>query len=421
MRFLIFLAGAGLYAQALLSPAEIALNVESFDKVWTTIRDKHWQEKPGGLDWDAVRTEYRPQVERAKTMREARAVLSAMLGRLKQTHFGILAADDYADLEDIPGGDGWTGIDVRVLGNECVVTSVAEGSPAAQAGVRLGWTVDAIDGRKVAPVIERIRKSADHGAELMLYRPLLARLNGRPGSIAEVVFVDGANRRKVMKLARVRPKGELASFGYLPLTLVTLETRKLPENIGFVALNIFLDPARVLPAFGEFVQSCATCKGLIIDLRGNPGGIGAMAMGMAGWLVDTPGKRLGVMQMRDNELKFVIFPRAETFDGPLAILLDGASASTSEIFAGGMKDLGRAKIFGTRSAAAALPSSIEKLPNRDYFQYAQANYISEGGKPLEGIGVIPDFEVRLTREVLLKGRDPVVDAAVQWILKQEKK
>lgn len=83
MRFLTFLLGTGLYAQAVLAPADVALNVASFDKVWTTIKNKHWQDKPGGLDWDAIRAEYRPQVERAKTMREARAAMSAMLGRLK--------------------------------------------------------------------------------------------------------------------------------------------------------------------------------------------------------------------------------------------------------------------------------------------------------------------------------------------------
>ena len=103
------------------------------------------------------------------------------------------------------------------------------------------------------------------------------------------------------------------------------------------------------------------------------------------------------------------------FLGPVAILMDGNSASTSEIMAGGLKDIGRARVFGTRSAAAALPSLIERLPNGDGFQYAIANYISEGGKPLEGLGVTPDEEVKLTREALLAGHDPVVDAALQWI------
>jgi carboxyl-terminal processing protease len=143
-------------------------------------------------------------------------------------------------------------------------------------------------------------------------------------------------------------------------------------------------------------------------------------MGMAGWFIDKPNQLLGTLYMRDTTLKFVVNPRARTFAGPLAILVDGASASTSEILAGGLKDLGRARIFGTRTAAAALPSMFEKLPNGDGFQYAIANYISEGGKPLEGLGVTPDVETPLTREALLEGKDPPLDAAIAWIQRQKK-
>ena len=136
--------------------------------------------------------------------------------------------------------------------------------------------------------------------------------------------------------------------------------------------------------FGNAIKDCQQCRGLIVDLRGNPGGLGAMAMGMAGYLVDQPGLRLGTMYTRDAQLNFAVNPRFPAFAGPVAILLDACSASTSEILAGGLKDLGRARIFGSRSAAAALPSVIERLPNGDGFQYAVGNYVSEGGKPLEG-------------------------------------
>jgi len=188
--------------------------------------------------------------------------------------------------------------------------------------------------------------------------------------------------------------------------------------VEYVGFNMFLDLVHLMANYGDAVSSCLKCEGLIIDLRGNPGGIGGMAMGMAGYLVDKPDQKLGTMQLRDTAIKFVINPRPEVFKGPVAILVDGSSASTSEIFAGGLKDLGRARIFGTRTAAAALPSIIEKLPNGDGFQYAVANYISEGGQALEANGVTPDVEVKLTRKSLLAGHDPVVDAAVDWIKKQ---
>jgi carboxyl-terminal processing protease len=121
------------------------------------------------------------------------------------------------------------------------------------------------------------------------------------------------------------------------------------------------------------------------------------------------------MKTRDTEVKFVVSPRAETFKGPVAILIDGLSASTSEILAGGLQGLGRARVFGSQSAGAALPSAIEKLPNGDGFQYAFANYVSEGGGVLEGSGVTPDVELTPTRAQLLEGKDPVLEAAVEWI------
>jgi carboxyl-terminal processing protease len=83
-----------------------------------------------------------------------------------------------------------------------------------------------------------------------------------------------------------------------------------------------------------------------------------------------------------------------------------------------LKDVKRARIFGTRTAGAALPSVISRLPNGDGFQYAIANYISEGGQPLEGIGVTPDEEVHPTRRQLLAGQDPILDAALDWIQKK---
>jgi carboxyl-terminal processing protease len=146
-----------------------------------------------------------------------------------------------------------------------------------------------------------------------------------------------------------------------------------------------------------------------------------MAMGMAGWFIGQADRHLGTLYMRDSELKLTINPRAMMFSGPLAVLVDEASASTSEILAGGLQDLKRARIFGSRTAAAALPSVFEKLPNGDGFQYATANYISEGGKPLEGLGVTPDEEAPLTRKALLEGRDPARDAAVAWILSRSKR
>jgi carboxyl-terminal processing protease len=393
------------------------VDLDSFEKVWTTVRDKHWQAKPGGLDWQAIHDEYRPKVEKAASHDAARAVMQEMLGRLKQSHFAIIPATVYSVLDDDAGGPGVTGIDARVLDGQAVVTDVDPGSSAEKQGVRPGWVIERTHGIDLEPLIKQARSNpAVH--ELQLTRAVLARLSGPIGGTLDVAFLDGASKSVELRLDLTLPRGTLATFGNLPAQPVWFESKRL-RSTSYVRFNLFLDLPRVMASFQQTVESCKPCDGMIIDLRGNPGGIGGMAMGMAGFLVDKPNQRLGTMYLRDSTLNFVVNPRAKVLSGPVAVLVDSCSASTSEIFAGGLKDLGRARVFGTRTAAAALPSAFERLPNGDGFQYAVANYISQGGQPLEGLGVTPDEVVELTRTALLAGHDAVVDTALNWIRRQK--
>jgi carboxyl-terminal processing protease len=406
---------------AALTPEQRQLSLQSFEYVWTAIRDKHWQTKPGGLDWQAIHDEFKPQIEAADSMDAVRAVMSQMLARLHQTHFAIVPADLYSNVDGSRGSEATTGIDVRVAGSQVLVTSVEAGSSAAAQGVRPGWEILKIAGADVAPLVAKLNETYAGSTlrDLMLRRTILARLDGGASHSVTVEFLDGTGQQLAKVLAQGSPQGDLVQFGYLTPMHVWIKASRTGGDIGYVAFNVFLDPPHIMTAFGDAVESCQKCDGFIVDLRGNPGGIGIMAMGMAGWFISQPDQKLGTLYMRENTLKFVVNPRLMPFAGPLAILVDGASASTSEIMAEGLKDLGRARVFGTKTAGAALPSLFEKLPDGDGFQYAIANYISEGGKPLEGLGVTPDVETPINREALLTGKDPALDAAVAWI-KQKK-
>lgn len=395
--------------------AQRQLALDSFERVWTTIRDTHWEKNPAGLDWQAIHDEFRPKVAKAANMDEARVAIREMLARLHQTHFALFPATVYDAVREDSAGPGAPGIDLRILDKQAVVTGVDPGSGAERAGVRPGWAIQNVRGMDLSPAI-RALTSDPSISDLSLTRAVLARLSGPVGAKVSVAFLDGSNRRVSLDLELAEPRGAPAEFGNLPVQHVWFETKRI-EKTAYIRFNLFLDVTRVIDGFSKAIADCRACDGLVIDLRGNPGGLGAMAMGIAGFLVDKPGLRLGTMYMRTTTLNFVINPRRPSLAGPVAILIDAESASTSEIFAGGLKDLARARVFGTRSAAAALPSLIERLPNGDGFQHAIANYISEGGQSLEGSGVSPDVEVKLTRQALLAGRDPVLEAALDWIRK----
>lgn len=419
-RFTLFLVALVCAAQA-LTPEQRKLNIDSFEKVWQTVRDKHWDPRTNGVDWQAVHDELRPKIEAAKTTAEAREVLSGMLGRLHQTHFGIISGDVYSDLESGAGGQETPGLDLRVLGGHAVVTAVDAGSSAEKHGIRPGWEIVGIEGKPLAPALRKIQEEFAKSTllELRLTRAVLDRLRGNGGTPVHVDLLDASDRTVAFDLERGEPRGKLVAFGNLPAQHVWAEWRKVRPDVGYVAFNMFMDAELISKTMQDALEACHECKGFVIDIRGNPGGIGGIATGVAGWFVDQKGLQLGTMKTRTATLNFAVFPRPTPFRGALAVLIDGNSASTSEILAGGLQDIHRARLFGTRTAGAALPSVIERLPNGDGFQYAIANYVSEGGKPLEGVGAIPDVEAPLTRRGLIEGRDAPLDAALAWIGKQK--
>jgi carboxyl-terminal processing protease len=159
-----------------------------------------------------------------------------------------------------------------------------------------------------------------------------------------------------------------------------------------------------------------------MDLRGNPGGVAGMVMGVAGHFTNER-VALGTMRRREAELNFVANPRrvdtqsrpVEPFAGALAILIDGMSVSTSEIFAGGMQAVGRARIFGQTSAGQALPAGTYRLPDGDVLMHVIADFTAAGGTRIEGRGVVPDVTVAIERKALLRGRDPILESAVRWV------
>jgi len=413
------IAGCSRTTAVTLTERQRQQNVASFEQVWSTIRDTHWDPELHGLDWQAIHDELEPEVAQALSVEEARAVMTDMVSRLGQSHFRFIPSDVYDDMNDPDAEsdrDGDAGLDVRIIDSKPIIVSVRKGMPADLLGVHPGWEIVEIDHKPVGPILRKMSDGLEPSPirDLMMARAVSRRLIAEIGKTISIVFLDG-NDHSVEKSIELTPRrGVPFTFPNLPTQHVWLESRKLDDRTGYIAFNMFFDPVRIMPAFGNAVESFHNADAIVIDLRGNPGGLGAMSMGMAGWFFDEKKYHLGTMHMRSSTLQFVINPRAKSFHGRVAILVDGHTGSTAEIFAGGMKDLGRAVVIGSRTVGAALPSTIDRLPNGDGFQHAVADYISVGGEALEGNGVIPDIPVVTTRELLLDGRDPTLDAAVEW-------
>ncbi len=404
--------------------AEVYKAAETFDAVWTIVRDSHFDPTFDLAAWDRVNRELRPKALAAATPGELRAVLRDMLSRLGLSHFAVIPAtpDTPADRGDLGAEPGF---DTRLIDRQLVVSSVEDNGGAAAAGVHNGWVVQSIDGTPAASLLEPVNDAmAPRMAQVEAWRLALTRLRGPYGSSVSVTFADGGGAAITKSIARKGERGQPVTVGTLPTMYVrvssALKTTPGGRKAGVIGFNVWM--AAVDHEFQLAIDQYRAADGIVIDLRGNPGGLAAMVMGIAGHF--TPNRdTLGVMKTRDSELRFNANPRlvnakgerVEPYAGPVAILVDSMTGSASECFAGGMQSLGRARVFGQTTMGQALPALFDKLPNGDVLIHAWGDFVTGTGVRIEGRGVVPDVPVALTRASLLSGRDATLDAALAWI------
>ncbi len=398
----------------------IATQLESFDQVWNKIRQSHWDREMIERTWDQVRDEYRPQIESAKNVKEVRRILNKILDGLGQSHFGIIPFESYSIMEERKrsGGSGFSGLTTRLIDGQLIVTQVAPNSPAHEAGVRPGWEIKKIDDRSAEQIIEKTKKVVEHSAGRLDTYLGLTTDAATTGNIGDKLALELLNEDAdpiTVEFELVQGPGKFARLGHLPPSQVVFDSRELDDNIGYIRFNSFLDAPALIAKYNAALKDFGETDGLVIDLRGNRGGLVILVNGMCGWFVEDR-KSLGSMIFASGPLKLVLNPRKPRFDKPVAVLIDECSISAAEIMAGGLKDIGVARIFGQASAGLVLPSVVNKLPNGDGFQYAVGDYASASGQVLEGEGVQPDEVVVLTRDNLTGNRDPVLDRATDWIV-----
>lgn len=423
---------------------------QSFDIVWATINQFFYDPTFGGVDWNGARQRYEPLVLKAKSDAEVHQLLQLMLNELHQSHFLIIPPeaipqvleDEGDDEEPGPSEPGkkeaakrllkgnaeltqklvtGIGIDVRVIDNVVVVSRVAHGSAAARAGLRPGFVIKKANGKSLERIIAETLQSPLYHAIIRPELPLIlvaGYVNGPPGTSVRLEYLDGRNRPRIVNIKRERLTGEMsAPVGNLPAMYGEVESRRLMPGIGYLRFNAFVPP--LMEKICSALRSMSDARAIIIDLRGNQGGLLGMLSGLSGLLNNEP-VGLGFLETRGGRTPLFAFPQTRPFSGTLAILIDGSTESAAEMFASGMQESHRATIVGETSAGNTLPSTIKELPTGALFQYAFANYHTTGGTLLEGRGVKPDLEVKLSRKALLAGRDPQLEAAIRKVLEQSR-
>ncbi len=414
------------------APYDSAAGVASFDTAWARINATYYDTTFKGHNWLETRRVLRADVERANSNSQVRQAIHEMVGKLGDSHFTLIPSEVFSALRDSSpkSGDGVAGtlgLHIRFLDGRLVVTGVDEGSAAAAAGIHGGWEVVRIGDTESARLLASTRGLADaratRRAELQMAARMEASTFGPAGSIETLELKDGRGDVVVLKVARAPFSGDVVKYGPLPAQYFDLAHHKYSDSdgcVGVVSFTVWMTP--LLPALERAMEQLKGCRGVVLDLRGNTGGVIGLLMGTAGFFVDTA-VSLGTLKARTTELRYLVNPRRSNrhgevvrpYSGTVAILVDKHSASATELFTQGMRDIGRVRVFGDTTAGEALPATLVKLANGDVFMHPIADFHAPNGRRVEATGVVPDYLVPVTRRDLLAGRDAALDAALAWV------
>jgi carboxyl-terminal processing protease len=413
---LCFAVAAPSFAQAVGSRGVNTLAREGrlavFDDVWQTINARYYDPNFHGVDWQAQRAAFRPLAAEAQSAAEFYAVLRGMLRNLQDAHTRVYAPDERFD---------WhrprfisVGLSVREVAGQPVVVQVERGSEAERAGLRVGDTINSIDGRSALNLFaHKLKEQAGSSTPAAArFRAMAMIFEGSRDSIVSVVWTDNKGKERQASLRREWRERD-----------TSLHVRSVGSGYALVQLNAFTPEAAQ-----EFLRlmrgRLREARGLVLDLRSNGGGEAEVMTELASLFLP-PGRSLGQFIDRQGRVAFV--PQTRTnfiftaeplirFQHPLVILTSERTSSAAEIFVAAMTEARRAYIVGGPTCGCVLAiRRRHTLPDGGELYVSEMDYRTATGTRLEGRGLTPDESVTLDCQDLRAHRDRTIDRAIEQL------
>lgn len=341
--------------------------------------------------FDLIKGEYVEQdVNDQKLVQGA---INGMLSVLDDPYTRYISKDEYKQMnEERSGSFSGIGIQIGMRDKKLTVIAPIEDTPAWKAGLKAGDIIQKIDEKlteemSVDDAVELIRGKTGSTVKLTVFRP-------DTDKTQEVSIVRGKIEHQVVKI------------------------KMLPDQIGYLRLTSFMQgnaPEKVEEALKDLNKQ--GMQGLILDLRSNPGGLLPNAVKI-GSLFTTQGPIVRIVDRDGSEE--VLQPSGKmALDSkiPLTVLIDGGSASASEILAGALKDTDRATLIGTRTFGKGLVQTVHNLYDGSGVAITTNKYLTTNGTDIDKKGIEPHIEVKIPKELLEKTyseeQDPQLQRAIQ--------
>lgn len=364
--------GAGLHlsqSQAFFreSPKELV------DEVWQIVNQQYVDATFNQVDWQAIRQEYLNRSYEDK--QEAYQAINEMLDKLDDPYTRFMQPEEFKNLQIDTSGE-LTGVGIQIALDEKTdyirVISPIEETPAYEAGIISKDLIIAINGKST--------KGMDLSEAVSLIR-------GKPGT--EVMLTIQRGEEKLdYEITRAR----------IEVHPVKTRLHETPqgEEMGYIRLNQFNSnaPEEMQDAIEQFQKQ--DVQGYILDLRSNPGGLLQASIQIARMWIDE-GQIVSTVD-RQGEMDQKQANGSALTDKPLVVLVDGGSASASEILAGALQDHNRAVVVGTQTFGKGLVQSVRRVGAESGLAVTVAKYLTPDGRDINKEGIKPDIVSEMSEE-----------------------
>ena len=356
-----------------------------FYEAWVNIKNNYYNPHLNKQNWAKWKKRY---LNKIKTQEDAYVAINSMIASLDDSYSKFLSEEEFKEQNSAINSKLYgIGINIASYSGKIYIANVIENAPAYIADIRTGDIILKVNGTNtngvsIYEVAKLIRGEVNQPLTLELLR-------------GNDKFV------KVLKRQEIKIK--------------TIESKKLTDKIGYIRISSFIGqdtPKDFVLALNKLSDT----KGLIVDVRGNSGGLFQNAIVISNLFMKT-GNIVSVVARTGKTNVYNAKDEGCIYENPIVVLIDSNSASSSEILASALRDNKRATLIGTKTFGKGLVQKVFSMPNKTGMNLTIAKYLTPNGTDINKNGITPDYTVTLSHDDFINNNDSQLNYARTYLEK----
>ena len=349
------------FSSQTLNTTEILHPQRLFERTWKIIYKDYYDPSLNHQEWGRWKNHYHNKI---KTDEDAKVAIDTMIASLNEPYTRFMNEKEFQDLTTYITSKIF-GIGVKIYSNsgKIEVFNVIPSTPADFAGIKQGDVIIAVDGKDT------------NGMNVSEVATLV---RGPENSVVEITLLR--NNKKLLK--KIKRK---------EIKIKNVKSSIIDNHIAYIQIISFMGGTTPIE-FLDALESTKNTDSIIIDLRGNTGGLLDNAVFIANLFIPQ-GEIVEIIYRNGHKKSISANPQQKPLDKPVVVLVNGASASASEILSGALKDYKRAKLVGKKTFGKGLVQKVVPLPNNTGVNITVARYLTPNGTDINKLGIKPDIEI----------------------------